>query len=115
MTILCSNPSAYVQAHQHEIEKAITKTLLSGRYILGEEVTKFEEEFANYIGVEYGIGVASGTDALFLSLSACIVLGQHSTHQTAQHIRHDDPLVVGEDLPHVLPSGLGKLRFPFPV
>lgn len=43
----------------------------SGRYILGQEVTAFEQEFAAYIGVEFGIGVGSGTEALHIALRAC--------------------------------------------
>ena len=41
-----------------------------GNFILGEKVEKFENEFARYCGVKYCIGVASGTDALLLSLKA---------------------------------------------
>jgi dTDP-4-amino-4,6-dideoxygalactose transaminase len=41
-----------------------------GSYILGEEVSAFEKEFARYCGVRYGVGVGSGTEALFLSLKA---------------------------------------------
>ena len=41
-----------------------------GRYILGPEVETFEREFAAYIGTRYGIGVASGTEALVLALKA---------------------------------------------
>lgn len=41
------------------------------RFILGEEVATFEKEFAQYCGVRYGVGVASGTDALCLALKAC--------------------------------------------
>jgi dTDP-4-amino-4,6-dideoxygalactose transaminase len=37
---------------------------------LGEEVLAFEKEFARYCGVRYGVGVGSGTDALFLALKA---------------------------------------------
>ena len=59
------------QAHKDEINAAIQRVLDSGEYILGKEVQQFEEEFARYIGVEYGIGVASGTDALVLALKAC--------------------------------------------
>jgi dTDP-4-amino-4,6-dideoxygalactose transaminase len=44
------------------------KVLLSGRYILGSEVSSLEEEFSKYCQSEYGIGVASGTDALLLVL-----------------------------------------------
>lgn len=50
---------------------AITRTLQSGRYILGSEVTHFESEFAAYLGVEHAIGVGNGTDALYLALRAC--------------------------------------------
>ncbi|MEK6873200.1 MAG: DegT/DnrJ/EryC1/StrS family aminotransferase [Nanoarchaeota archaeon] len=42
----------------------------SSNFILGEEVDKFEKEFADYCGYRYGIGVNSGTDALKLALKA---------------------------------------------
>ncbi|MBT3586682.1 MAG: DegT/DnrJ/EryC1/StrS family aminotransferase [Halobacteriovoraceae bacterium] len=42
----------------------------SGWYVLGERVQNFEREFAEYIGTKYCIGVASGLDALILSLKA---------------------------------------------
>jgi dTDP-4-amino-4,6-dideoxygalactose transaminase len=47
---------------------AFDKTLLSGRYILGPELEKLEIEFAQYCQVKYAVGVANGTDALFLTL-----------------------------------------------
>lgn len=56
--------------HKKEIDKAIRSVLLSGNFILGKEVENFEKEFAKFCGVKYCIGVASGTDALFLSLKA---------------------------------------------
>ena len=59
------------QGHKEEINAAIQRVLDSGTYILGEEVRQFEEEFARYIGVNYSVGVASGTDALLLALKAC--------------------------------------------
>ena len=40
----------------------------SGRYILGPEVEAFEAEFAAYVGRRHCVGVASGTDALTISL-----------------------------------------------
>ncbi len=55
---------------KNEINQAIQKVLNSGQYILGPEVNSFEHEFAKFVGVRYGIGVASGTDALYLSLRA---------------------------------------------
>ena len=54
-----------------ELKKAVDSVLSSGWYILGENVKAFESEFADYIGVRYGIGVGSGTEALHLALLAC--------------------------------------------
>lgn len=53
-----------------EIEEAINSVLSESKYILGPEVRKFETELADYCGSKYAIGVASGTDALFLSMLA---------------------------------------------
>jgi dTDP-4-amino-4,6-dideoxygalactose transaminase len=57
-------------AIQEEIDAAIRRVLESGRFILGPEVEAFEAEIAEYLGVKHAIGVASGTDALLLSLKA---------------------------------------------
>ncbi len=54
-----------------EIKGPIEKVMQSGGFILGEDVKLFEQEFSEYCGVEYGIGVNSGTDALFLACLAC--------------------------------------------
>lgn len=61
--------------HRNEIIKAIKDTINSGWYIRGSEVTKFENEFANYCGTKFSIGVASGLDALYLIIKAYKVLG----------------------------------------
>lgn len=53
---------------REEIISKITDVINSGRYILGKEVSQFEEEIAKYLDVEYAISCASGSDALFLSL-----------------------------------------------
>ncbi len=53
-----------------DIDSAIDRILKSQNFILGEEVRKFEEEIANYCEVKHAIGVASGTDAILLSLRA---------------------------------------------
>ena len=68
--ILCSNPTSGYLACKNEIDSAIKRVLESGWYILGGEVKTFEEEFAKYIGVDFGIGVNSGTDAIALALRA---------------------------------------------
>jgi len=54
-----------------ELKESIEKVMTSGGFILGEDVGLFEQEFATYCGVKYGIGVNSGTDALFLGCLAC--------------------------------------------
>jgi dTDP-4-amino-4,6-dideoxygalactose transaminase len=56
-----------------ELDSAMQRVLTKGTYILGEEVASFEQEFAKYCNASYGIGVASGTDALFLALLSCEV------------------------------------------
>lgn len=55
---------------KEELLKAIEGVLVSGKFILGEETKKFEENFAGITGTKYAIGVNSGTDALFLSMGA---------------------------------------------
>ncbi len=47
----------------------------SGWYILGKEVNLFEENFAQYCGTSYGVGVGNGLDALVLIFKAYIELG----------------------------------------
>jgi len=51
------------QAYQEEFEQKALDVLRSGWYVLGKEVTSFEEEFAAYTGVKYCIGLASGLNA----------------------------------------------------
>jgi dTDP-4-amino-4,6-dideoxygalactose transaminase len=53
-----------------EIGRALAALHRRGDYILGEDLKKFETEFAAYCGARYAVGLNSGTDALFLSLKA---------------------------------------------
>ena len=53
-----------------EIESEVFRVLKGGQYIGGKEITKFEENFSNLIGVDNTIGCNSGTDALVLALRA---------------------------------------------
>ncbi|MEM0951445.1 MAG: DegT/DnrJ/EryC1/StrS family aminotransferase [Cyanobacteria bacterium P01_H01_bin.74] len=54
----------------NEINEALLKVAASGYYILGPNVSAFESEMANYLGVNHVIGCANGTDALYLALKA---------------------------------------------
>lgn len=68
--ILLNNFKREYQYLQKDVDKALKKALKSGRYILGENVEKFEKEFARYIGSKYCVGVANGLEALQISLLA---------------------------------------------
>src|SRR3954471_7437398 len=62
-------------ARQHqpiasELHAAFERVLGASSYILGEEVARFEDEFAAYCGVRHCIGVANGTDAITIALRA---------------------------------------------
>lgn len=55
------------QLYQEEFEKKALEVLRSGWYVLGREVSSFEEEFAAYTGGKHCIGLASGLDALWIA------------------------------------------------
>jgi dTDP-4-amino-4,6-dideoxygalactose transaminase len=73
LSIVPADPRASYISHRAEIDAAVGECLSSGRYILGEQVHQFEEEFARYVGVQHACGVANGTDALTIALRACSV------------------------------------------
>lgn len=70
MKVPNANPKAGYLAYKEEIDAAVMKTLESGWYILGQEVSGFENDFAKFIGTEFCCGVASGTDGLEIALRA---------------------------------------------
>jgi len=61
--------------YRAELIDACTKVIDSGWYIQGNECKEFENEFAQYCGTKYAIGVANGLDALILILRAYKELG----------------------------------------
>lgn len=64
------SPRAFFDEHRQEILGAMVRVLDSGKYILGEEVRAFEQEFARQFGFAEAVGVASGTDSIALALRA---------------------------------------------
>lgn len=54
-----------------EIQAAIQAVIDKGDFVLGHDVAEFEIAFAQACGVQYGVGVACGTDAIALGLQAC--------------------------------------------
>ncbi|MFO7820513.1 MAG: DegT/DnrJ/EryC1/StrS family aminotransferase [Lentisphaeria bacterium] len=68
--VMPANPKAEYEALAEAIDTAIAGTLENGRYILGPEVEKFEQDFAAFQGAGHCIGTGSGTEALHLALRA---------------------------------------------
>lgn len=65
-----TNPKQGYLSLKSEILNAVERVLDSGWYILGQEVSAFEAEFAAYCGASQCIGVANGTDAIVLALKS---------------------------------------------
>ena len=70
MKVISGRLDRAFELHQKEYEDKAIEVLRSGWYILGKEVSSFEEEFAAHNKIEYCVGVASGLDALELSIRA---------------------------------------------
>lgn len=58
------------EKYQSEFEEKALAVLRSGWYVLGQEVSAFEQEFATFTGVRHCVGVGSGLDALILAVRA---------------------------------------------
>ncbi|WP_114819871.1 DegT/DnrJ/EryC1/StrS family aminotransferase [Chryseobacterium sp. KLBC 52] len=61
--------------YQNEIEAKLLEVFRSGWYLMGGQLSSFEKNLSDYIGVKHTIGVANGLDALRLILRAYIELG----------------------------------------
>jgi len=64
------NITRQVTAIRKKLEAICSEIFAGGSFILGEWVEKFEKQIADFVGVDYAVGVASGTDALALSYQA---------------------------------------------
>mgnify|MGYP001565404227 FL=1 len=60
---------------KEEIDDAIQNVIMASSFIGGKYLKAFEENFARYIGVKHCVGVANGTDALFIALKAMGIKG----------------------------------------
>ena len=67
MRIMSNRMDRGFYMYQKEFEDKTLEVLRSGWYILGKEVSFFEEEFAAYVGAKYCVGLASGLDALWIA------------------------------------------------
>jgi len=69
-TIPLFDPEASLAPLRERLVERVREVLDSGRFVLGPELRSFEEEFADYLGVEHVIGVGNGTDAITIALLA---------------------------------------------
>lgn len=67
MKIMSNRMDRGFYKYQEEFEAKALEVLRSGWYILGNEVSSFENEFASYTGSKYCIGLANGLDALWIA------------------------------------------------
>ena len=62
--------------YQQELEAKALEVLRSGWYVLGNEVSLFEQEFAAYLGSKHCVGLANGLDALWIAFRV-LNIGAH--------------------------------------
>ena len=67
MKIMPNRMDRGFEKYQEEFEQKALNVLRSGWYVLGKEVSSFEEEFASYVEGNYCVGLASGLDALWIA------------------------------------------------
>ena len=103
--ILNANPNLENKFFSKSIKKKISQVINSGRYILGKEVNKFENEFAKFIGSKYSVGVNSGTDALIIALKSLgisngdeVIIPSISASATAIAVKNVGAKVIYADL-----------------
>ena len=71
--------------YEQELKAACSRVIDSGWYIMGNELAAFENEFAQYCGTKYAVGIANGLDALTLTFRAWKELGK---------LREGDEIIV---------------------
>ncbi len=83
-----------------EMEQAALDALRNERFVLGESVHKFEEEFAKYCGTDYAVSTSSGTDALKIAmLAAGINPGQAVVTSPASFIASANAIIHAQGVP----------------
>lgn len=68
MHVLCNRLDRAFAAYQQEFEEKATQVLRSGFYVLGKELQAFEQEFAQFLGARYCVGVGNGLSALNMAI-----------------------------------------------
>lgn len=88
-----------------EVDAAIAGVLERSAYIMGPEVTAFEQEFARICGAAYGVGTSSGSSAVFLALKAAgigpgdeVITVPHTFIATAEAVSQTGARVIFADI-----------------
>jgi dTDP-4-amino-4,6-dideoxygalactose transaminase len=123
MTIPLLDLVSQYQSIKPEIDAAIQDVLNSGKFILGPHEKAFEQEIADYLGVQHAVGLASGTDALIIALRAAgigpgdeVIVPAYSFFATAGAVLHVGATPVFVDItadtylidPNLLPAALSE-------
>ena len=95
MKIPLINLAAQYESVKGELDEAVQRVMASGMYVQGEEVERFEEEFADYTETPYAVACSSGTSAIKLALLAAgvgegdeVITAANSFIATAGAIMH---------------------------
>lgn len=97
--------SEQYQTIKAEVDAGWHNVCLRSAFIQGQEVKDFEDAFAKYCGARYGVGVNSGTDALYLALAALeigpgdeVILPTHTFIATALCVSYTGATPVFVDI-----------------
>ena len=108
-----------VQIFDEEMERAALNALRHERFVAGEDVFKFQEEFAQYVGCKFAVSTSSGTNALHIALLALgvprgceVVTSAFSFVASANVVLHAGASAVFADIDekdfNVIPSEVEK-------
>jgi dTDP-4-amino-4,6-dideoxygalactose transaminase len=105
MSISLVDLKAQYRSIKHEIDAAIASVIAQTAFVGGPFVAEFEQAFARHCGVRHCIGVANGTDALFIALKALgigpgdeVITAANSFVATSEAIRMAGARVVFVDI-----------------
>ena len=94
MTIPFFNYPFLFKSKENDFKKIINDVCSRGAFILQKDLDEFEENLKNFIGVKYAVGVANGTDAIWLALLAAgigegdeVIFASHTYIATAGAIK----------------------------
>lgn len=113
MTVPLAAPTRMADDERRAVRDAVASVVDGERWILGPAVSEFERRFADYTGIAHVVGVASGTDALVIALTALdlppasgvlVAANEGGYAATACRLAGLTPIVIDVDAVTMLPS-----------